>query len=248
MDNLFPGKRKLYEGKAKVVFPGDNPGEVYMVFKDTATALNGLKKGTIEDKGRLNAEISDILFRLLEKRGVRTHYLSKVNETTLRVKELRILPVEVVVRNVVAGSLAKRSGREEGTPLPRPILELYFKCDELGDPMWNDEHVLAFGAMSEEELTEVKEMAHKVNGILREFFGERGLELIDLKLEFGRAMTYGSAGEEVLGPIVLGDEISPDTCRFWDKDTQEKLDKDRFRRDLGAVREAYVEVLRRISN
>ncbi|HHY75973.1 MAG TPA: phosphoribosylaminoimidazolesuccinocarboxamide synthase [Firmicutes bacterium] len=248
MESLFPGKEKLYEGKAKMIFPGDNPGEVYMVFKDSATAFNGVKKGTIEDKGRLNAEISAILFNLLEERGIKTHYIEKVDEVTLKVRKLRILPVEVVVRNIVAGSLSKRSGREEGTPLPRPVLEIYYKSDELGDPLWNDEHVLVFGVLTEDELSEVKEMARKVSGILREFFAGRGLELVDMKLEFGRIVTSGPAGEEVLGPIVLGDEISPDTCRFWDKSTGEKLDKDRFRRDLGGVREAYVEVLRRISN
>ncbi len=246
MDTLFREKEKLYEGKAKVVFPGENPGEVYMVFKDSATAFNGAKKGAIEGKGRLNAAISDILFRLLEERGVKTHYLAKVDDTTLLVKRLRILPVEVVMRNIVAGSLAKRTGKPEGTPLRRPILELYLKSDELGDPMLNDEHVLAFGIVAEEELSEVKEAARKVNCILRAFFRERGLELVDLKLEFGRVVSLGADGKEELGPVVLGDEISPDTCRFWDMKTQEKLDKDRFRRDLGGVREAYAEVLRRI--
>lgn len=247
MDAPYLGKTKIYEGKAKVVFPAENPGEVYMVFKDSATAFDGKKKGTIEGKGRYNAAISDILFRYLESHGIKTHLISKVDEVTLKVKKLRIAPVEVVMRNVVAGSLSKKSGRPEGTPLPFPILEVYYKSDELGDPMWNDEHVIAFGACTEEELSQIKAMARKVNEVLRPFFLDRGLLLVDFKLEFGHVVEVGPDGRETLGEIVLGDEISPDTCRFWDKDTSERLDKDRFRRDLGKVEEAYAEVLRRVS-
>ena len=239
------GKDKLYEGKAKIVFPAEAPDEVYMVFKDSATAFDGKKKGTIQGKGYFNAHISAILFGLLEKSGVRTHFVSLIDETTLKVKRLKIFPVEVVVRNIVAGSLSKRTGLPEGTDLPFPILEFYYKSDELGDPMVNDDHILAFGWANREELDHIRAEALKVNSILRRFFEERRLLLVDFKLEFGRLASAEDAN--ALGDIVLGDEISPDTCRFWDSDTREKLDKDRFRRDLGGVEEAYAEVLRRIS-
>ena len=245
MEQFAAGKDKLYEGKAKIVYPAESPDEVYMVFKDSATAFDGKKKGTIQGKGYFNAHISAILFRLLEERGVRTHFISLEGDTTLKVKRLRIFPVEVVVRNIVAGSLSKRTGLPEGADLRFPILEFYYKSDELGDPMVNDDHILAFGWATREELEHIRAEALKVNSVLRPFFKERRLLLVDFKLEFGR---LASAEDPVrLGDIVLGDEISPDTCRFWDSETREKLDKDRFRRDLGRVEEAYAEVLGRIS-
>jgi phosphoribosylaminoimidazole-succinocarboxamide synthase len=246
VSDLTAGRDRIYEGKAKVVFPGDNPGEVYMLFKDSATAFDGKKKGTIKGKGHFNAQISTILFRYLEDHGVRTHFVSLDDEVTMRVKRLRIFPVEVVVRNIVAGSLSKRTGRPEGVDLPFPILEFYYKSDELGDPMLNDDHVLALGLATSDQLDHLRNEAKRINAILRPFFLERGLLLVDFKLEFGRVVE-AKDGAETLGEIVLGDEISPDTCRFWDARTREKLDKDRFRRDLGGVEEAYAEVLRRVS-
>jgi len=242
MDDPIAGKDKLYEGKAKVVFPGD-PGEVLMVFKDSATAFNGVKKGTIKGKGHFNAQISAVLFKYLESQGVRTHFISLVDDVTMKVKRLRILPIEVVVRNITAGHLAERVGRPEGIDLPFPILELYYKSDELGDPLVNDDHILAFGFATKDELEHLKTEARRINELLMSFFRARGLLLVDFKLEFGRVINPdGTEGE-----IVLGDEISPDTCRFWDSETREKLDKDRFRRDLGRVEEAYAEVLRRVT-
>jgi phosphoribosylaminoimidazole-succinocarboxamide synthase len=262
VSSLIAGRDRLYDGKAKVVYAGDNPGEVYMVFKDSATAFDGKKKGVIKGKGYFNARISSILFRYLEEKGVRTHFISLAGDVTMKVKKLRIFPVEVVVRNIVAGHLASRVGRPEGTELPLPILEFYYKSDELGDPMLNDDHILAFGLATGEELAFLRDQAKRINSILKLFFLDRELLLVDFKLEFGRVvlppmaapagvpagMAAGApASAERLGEIVLGDEISPDTCRFWDAATSEKLDKDRFRRDLGGVEEAYAEVLRRIS-
>lgn len=243
MGDITSGKDKLYEGKAKVVYPGDRADLVHMVYKDSATAFDGKKKGTIKGKGFFNNHISTIMFKYLEQRGVPTHFVSMVDDVTMRVKKLRIFPVEVVVRNIVAGSLSKRSGKPEGLDLPFPIVEFYYKSDELGDPMMNDDHILAFGLATPDELNHLREEAKRINSIMVPFFRERGLLLVDFKLEFGRALD--EAG--VAGPMVLGDEISPDTCRFWDSATREKLDKDRFRRDLGGVEEAYAEVLRRIS-
>jgi len=277
MDNVEMNKEKLYEGKAKVVYPGDNPAEVYMVFKDSATAFDGKKKGVIQGKGYFNAQISAILFKYLEGRGVKTHFLGLSDDRTMRARRLEIFPVEVVVRNIVAGSLSKRMGRPEGEDLPIPIVEFYLKSDELGDPMVNDDHIVAFGLATREEIQHLREEAKRINSLLEPFFFERELLLVDFKLEFGRIVTgaavpgtYGArelatsaSGEpgeerpgaleaekvqkERLSEIVLGDEISPDTCRLWDVKTREKLDKDRFRRALGRVEAAYAEVLRRIS-
>lgn len=241
MSDLIHGKDKMYEGKAKVVYPGD-PGEVLMVFKDSATAFDGKKKGTIQGKGYFNANISTILFKHLEERGIPTHFISLVDDITIKAKRLRIFPIEVVVRNIVAGSLSKRTGHPEGEDLPFAIVECYYKSDELGDPLLNDDHILAFGLAAKEELDHLKTEAKRINDILVDFFKKRNLLLVDFKLEFGRVV--GADGS--LGELVLGDEISPDTCRFWDADTREKLDKDRFRRDLGGVEEAYAEVLRRV--
>ncbi|NPV69454.1 MAG: phosphoribosylaminoimidazolesuccinocarboxamide synthase [Firmicutes bacterium] len=230
-------RERLYEGKAKIVYSTDDPDRIIVFFKDAATAFNGQKKGTILGKGAANARISTVFFEVLEKAGVPTHFIGLQSDNEMVVKPLEIIPVEVVVRNVIAGSLAKRLGKPEGASLRTPVLEFYYKSDELGDPMINEYHVYAVGMASEAEMREISRMALKVNEVLREFLAPKKMDLIDFKLEFGRYH----------GSVILGDEISPDTCRFWDTDTGEKLDKDRFRRDLGRVEEAYQEVLRRIT-
>ncbi|MBE3587642.1 MAG: phosphoribosylaminoimidazolesuccinocarboxamide synthase [Thermoanaerobacteraceae bacterium] len=227
----------LYEGKAKKIYRTDDP-DIYLVeYKDDATAFNGLKKGTISGKGELNNKISAHFFRLLEEKGIATHFVEQVSEREMLVRSLEIIPIEVVVRNIAAGSLAKRLGLEEGTALPRPVVEYYYKSDELGDPMINDDHIAALNLATPDELAALKKTALAVNSILTEYLAPRRLELVDFKLEFGRHR----------GKILLGDEISPDTCRFWDTRTREKLDKDRFRRDLGGVEEAYREVWHRLA-
>jgi phosphoribosylaminoimidazole-succinocarboxamide synthase len=226
----------IYEGKAKQVYRTDNPDAFLVWFKDDATALNGEKKGTIQSKGVMNNSISTFFFELLEKRGIRTHFIEKVDERSMLVKKLTIVPIEVVARNIAEGSLAKRFGWEEGRTLPSPVVELYYKSDELGDPLINRSHVAALGAATCEQVDILENTALEVNSILTEFLATKNLILVDFKLEFG-----GHKGE-----ILLGDEISPDTCRFWDAATKEKLDKDRFRRDLGNVEGAYQEILKRI--
>lgn len=229
---------KLYEGKAKIVYTTDDPNVLIQDFKDSATAFDGTKKGTIGEKGRTNNAISARLFTLLEEAGIRTHFLEMESPTAMRIRRLDMLKVELVVRNVVAGSLSKRMGLEEGTALKNPpIIETYLKDDALHDPLLCQSHLEELEIVTPEELTEIVAAARKVNAELQKFFSARGLVLVDFKLEFGR---------DHEGNIVLGDEISPDTCRLWDAETQEKLDKDRFRRDLGGVEEAYAEVLRRI--
>jgi len=229
---------KIYEGKAKIVYATDDPDIYIQDFKDSATAFDGTKKGTILEKGRMNNTISSRLFTLLEEAGVKTHYLGNESPTAMRVRRLEIIKVELVVRNVVAGSLSKRLGWEEGTALKKPpIIETYLKDDELHDPLLCQGHLEELGIITPEELREITETARKINTELQKFFSARGLILVDFKLEFGR---------DSKGTILLGDEISPDTCRLWDAATMEKLDKDRFRRDLGGVEEAYEEVLRRI--
>ena len=231
---------KLYEGKAKVVYATDDPQVYVQDFKDSATAFNGVKKGTIGDKGRTNNAISSRLFTLLEQNGVKTHFLGVESETAMRIRRLDMFKVEFVVRNVAAGSLSKRIGYPEGTPLKNPpLVECYYKSDELGDPLLCASHLEELGVISPEHLEKATSMAKQVNQVLQTFFAERELTLVDFKLEFGT-----DAG----GTVRLADEISPDTCRFWDVTTGEKLDKDRFRRDLGGVEEAYAEVLRRISS
>lgn len=231
---------KLYEGKAKVVYATDDPQVYVQDFKDSATAFNGVKKGTIGDKGRTNNAISSRLFTLLEQNGVKTHFLGVESETAMGIRRLDMFKVEFVVRNVAAGSLSKRIGYPEGTPLKNPpLVECYYKSDELGDPLLCASHLEELGVISPEHLEKATSMAKQVNQVLQTFFAERGLTLVDFKLEFGT-----DAG----GTVRLADEISPDTCRFWDVTTGEKLDKDRFRRDLGGVEEAYAEVLRRISS
>ena len=232
-----PEKREqLYEGKAKKVFATTDPDIVLVDYKDDATAFNGLKKGTIVGKGVINNKVTNFLMQMLEKQGIRTHFVEQISDRETLVKKVSIVPVEVIVRNIAAGSLSKRLGIPEGTKLKETVLEYSYKNDELGDPMINDYHVYAMGLATREEMAKISSMAFAVNKILSEYLKPLGIELIDFKLEFGRFR----------GDIILADEISPDTCRFWDSKTGEKLDKDRFRRDLGHVEEAYQEILRRL--
>lgn len=230
-------QKMLYEGKAKQVFTTDNPDELLVYFKDDATAFNGEKKGTIGNKGVLNNKISVFFFNLLGEKGIPHHFVKMLSDREMLVKKLDILPVEVVVRNIAAGSLAKRIGWEEGRKLPSTVVELYYKNDELGDPLINDYHIKAMGLATPEQVETVEKYALQINEILSDFLKDKKIELIDFKLEFGVHK----------GQVLLGDEISPDTCRFWDSETKQKLDKDRFRRDLGNVEEAYQEVLRRLT-
>ncbi len=229
--------KPMYEGKAKQVFATENPDELLVYFKDDATAFNGEKRGTIGNKGVLNNKISTFFFNLLSEKGIPHHFIKMLSEREMLVKKLDILPVEVVVRNIAAGSLAKRIGWEEGRKLPSTVIELYYKDDKLGDPLINNYHIKALGLATPEQVETLEAYALKINEILSAFLKDKKLELIDFKLEFGVHK----------GQVLLGDEISPDTCRFWDSETGQKLDKDRFRRDLGDVEEAYQEVLRRIT-
>ncbi len=226
----------LYEGKAKKVFATDVEDVVIVDYNDDATAFNGLKKGTIVGKGVVNNRMSNHVFKLLEKAGVPTHYVEELSDRETAVKKVEIVPVEVIVRNVAAGSFSKRMGVEEGRELLCPILEFSYKNDDLGDPMINSYYALALGLATQEELDKIKEYTFKVNDVLKEYFLNAGIKLIDFKIEFGRYK----------GQIILADEISPDTCRLWDVNTNEKLDKDRFRRDMGNVEEAYNEVFNRL--
>lgn len=226
----------MYEGKAKQVFATDDPTLAIIHYKDDATAFNGLKKGTIVGKGVVNNLVSNHLFRMLEKNGVPTHFVEQVNERDSVVRRVQIVPLEVIVRNIAAGSLSKRLGLPEGTKLHSTVLEFCYKNDDLGDPMVNEYHIAAMQLATREEVETISAMALKVNELLTAYLKELNIELIDFKLEFGRFD----------GKIVLADEISPDTCRFWDSKTGEKLDKDRFRRDLGDVEGAYQEILRRL--
>ena len=229
-------REQLYEGKAKKVYATDDPELVVVSYKDDATAFNGQKKGTISGKGVINNRMSNYLFRRLEQKGIPTHFVEELSDRETLVKHVQIVPLEVIVRNVVAGSFAKRLGVEEGKQLLSPTLEFSYKNDELGDPFINDYYALALGLATREEIDRITEMAFAVNDFLKEFFRQVGVLLVDFKLEFGR---FG-------GQIVLADEISPDTCRLWDIRTHEKLDKDRFRRDMGGVEEAYREIFSRI--
>jgi phosphoribosylaminoimidazole-succinocarboxamide synthase len=233
-------RRQIYEGKAKVIFEGPEPGTLVQYFKDDATAFNNKKKGTITGKGVINNRISEYLMTRIGEMGVPTHFLRRLNMREQLVKEVEIIPLEVVVRNVAAGSLAQRLGLPEGRPLPRSIIEYYYKSDELGDPMVSEEHVTCFGWATPQELDEMVAMSLRINDFLSGLFFGVGIRLIDFKIEFGRHYT----DDEVR--IVLADEISPDSCRLWDVRTNEKLDKDRFRRDLGNIAEAYQEVARRL--
>jgi len=229
--------KMLYEGKAKKVYATDNPDEYLVYFKDDATAFNGVKKGTILNKGILNNKISAFFFDLLAANGIPHHFVRLVSDREMLVKKLDILPIEVVVRNIAAGSLAKRIGWEEGRRLPSPVVELYYKNDALGDPLINEYHARAMGLADDGQLRAIQEYGLKINEIMGKYLKAKKLELIDFKLEFGLHN----------GRLLLGDEISPDTCRFWDSETGQKLDKDRFRRDLGNVEEAYREVLFRLT-
>jgi phosphoribosylaminoimidazole-succinocarboxamide synthase len=228
----------LYEGKAKQVFLTDDPDLIVVHYKDDATAYNNLKKATIESKGVLNNKISSIIFEYLEKHGVATHFVGQLNERDQLCRRVEIFPLEIIVRNIVAGSMSKRLDIPEGTRPPNTIIDLCYKKDELGDPLINDHHAVALGAASYEELEVMYDATRRINALLRGLFAGMGIELVDFKIEFGRTRS---------GEIVLADEISPDTCRLWDIKTGEKLDKDRFRRDLGKVREAYEEILSRLN-
>ncbi len=226
----------LYEGKAKKVFKTDNDDCYIVDYKDDATAFNGEKKGVIHDKGIINNRVSNHLFKLLESKGIPTHFVEELNDRETVVKKVSIVPIEVIVRNIAAGSLSKRLGLPEGKKLAKTVLEYSYKDDALGDPMINDYHVFAMELATEEELRTIADIAFRVNEILTDYLKDLNIELIDFKLEFGRYH----------GKIILADEISPDTCRFWDSVTGEKLDKDRFRRDMGGVEDAYKEVIKRL--
>jgi phosphoribosylaminoimidazole-succinocarboxamide synthase len=226
----------LYEGKAKKIFKTADPNQLLVEFKDDATAFDGVKKDRLQDKGILNNRLSAIFFQLLEKKGIETHYLETLSEREMLVKALEIIPVEVIVRNIAAGSISKRLGIEEGIKLKKTVLEFSLKDDALHDPMINHYHIYALDLATAEEMAIIEKAALEINTILIPYLEQKGIRLVDFKLEFGRHQ----------GRVILGDEISPDTCRFWDSSSGEKLDKDRFRRDLGGVVEAYREVLRRL--
>lgn len=228
----------MYEGKAKIMYATDSPDQVLVYFKDDATAGNGEKHGVIQDKGIINNKISEYFFKLLKTNGINSHFIEIVSDREMLVKKLQMIALEVVVRNVAAGSLAKRLGLEEGTPLKVPVLEYFYKSDELGDPMLNRYHIMAIDLAKLQELDEIEHIAFCVNTILKNNLHSKNVDLIDFKLEFGR---------DEKGKIILADEISPDNCRFWDMATHEKLDKDRFRHDMGGVEEAYKEMLTRLT-
>ncbi|AEP00807.1 MULTISPECIES: phosphoribosylaminoimidazolesuccinocarboxamide synthase [Heyndrickxia] len=227
----------VYEGKAKRLYETEDPDVLRVEYKDSATAFNGVKKAEIEGKGQLNNEISSLIFKRLAEKGVKSHFIRKISEREQLVRRVEIIPLEVVVRNVVAGSLAKRLGLEEGTPAGQPVVEFYYKKDELGDPLITEDHVRLLGIASSEDLQFLRKQALAVNESLKALFAEIGVRLVDFKLEFGRGRD---------GAILLADEISPDTCRLWDRATNEKLDKDVFRRDLGSLTEVYQEILNRL--
>ena len=229
-------KELLYEGKAKKVYTTENPDVLIVDYKDDATAFNGVKKGTIVGKGVVNNRMTNHIFKMLEEKGIPTHFIEELSDRETAVKKVEIVPLEVIVRNVAAGSFSKKLGIEERFRLLSPTLEFSYKNDELGDPMINDYYAVAIGAATREEIDKITELVFKINEILVDYFKSIKVDLIDFKVEFGRYK----------GQIILADEISPDTCRFWDSETHEKLDKDRFRRDLGHVEEAYEEIYRRI--
>ncbi len=229
-------KELLYEGKAKKVFATEDPDVLIVDYKDDATAFNGLKKGTIVGKGAINNRMTNHIFKILETKGVPTHYIEELSDRETAVKKVEIVPLEVIIRNFSAGSFAKKMGMEEGIKFKQPTLEFSYKNDDLGDPFINKYYALALDLATEEEINTIEKYAFIVNDVMREYFDSLGIELIDIKIEFGRYH----------GQIILADEVSPDTCRLWDKETHEKLDKDRFRRDLGNVEDAYQEVFRRL--
>ncbi len=230
-------KEQLYEGKAKKVYATEDNSLVIVSYKDDATAFNGLKKGTIEGKGVINNKMSNFLMQILEKEGVKTHFVEELSDRDTLVKRVTILPLEVIIRNISAGSFAKHYGVKEGIVFAEPTIEFSYKNDDLGDPLLNEYHALALGLATKDEIALVKSMAFKINEVLKEYFKKLNVTLVDFKIEFGKTVD---------GEIVLADEISPDTCRFWDSTTGEKLDKDRFRRDLGGVEGAYQEMMRRL--
>ncbi len=230
-------KEQLYEGKAKKVFATNDPNLVIVDYKDDATAFNGEKKGTITGKGVINNKMTNFMFKMLEKEGVPTHLVEEISDRETIVKKVSIVPLEVIIRNVAAGSFSKRMGVEEGKQLLCPILEFSYKNDDLGDPFINDYYALALGIATKEEIDTIAKYAFKVNEFMVKFFKGLNIDLIDFKIEFGKTAD---------GTIILADEISPDTCRFWDSTTHEKLDKDRFRRDMGGVEEAYQEIMKRL--
>lgn len=236
MEDEMQKQEMLYEGKAKKVFRTEDPKRYVVEYKDDATAFNGEKKGTIVGKGVVNNRMSALLFKMLESKGVPTHFEELLNDREMVVKAVKILPLEVIIRNVAAGSMSKRLGIEEGTVLPISTLEFSYKNDAFGDPLINDDHAVAMGLSTREEIAQIREYAFKINDLLRAYFLERNMKLIDFKLEFG----------VFDGKVILADEISPDTCRLWDLETNKKLDKDRFRRDMGGVEEVYQEVLHRL--
>ncbi len=236
-ETIMEKRQQLYEGKAKKVFATDDPALVIVSYKDDATALDGLKKGTIAGKGAVNNRMSDFLFQLLEKEGIPTHFVKELNDREALVKKVSIVPLEVIIRNISAGSFAKRYGVEEGIVFSEPTIEFSYKNDDLHDPLINDYHARVLGLATKEEIATIESMAFRVNEILKAYFAKLNVRLVDFKLEFGRMPD---------GTIVLADEISPDTCRFWDATTNEKLDKDRFRRDMGGVEHAYLEMMKRV--
>ncbi|MBI4003629.1 MAG: phosphoribosylaminoimidazolesuccinocarboxamide synthase [Candidatus Omnitrophica bacterium] len=227
---------KLYEGKAKILYATEDPQLVIQYFKDDATAFNAQKRGTIVDKGVVNNQISVHLFQWLEREGVPTHFVKQLSDREMLVKRLEIIPLEVTIRNIVAGGMAKMLGLEEGIVLKQPVFEWHYKSDALGDPLINDDHIFALGAATAQELAHIRQQSYRVNDVLKRYFAQRSIDLVDFKLEFGRCQDK----------ILLGDEISPDTCRFWEQGTKRKLDKDRFRRDLGDIEAAYQEMLNRV--
>ena len=236
-ESIMEKREMMYEGKAKKVYSTDDPAYCIVSYKDDATAFNGEKKGTIVVKGVVNNRMSNFMFKLLEEKGVPTDYVEELNDRDTVLKRVQIVPLEVIIRNKAAGSFSKRFGVPEGTVLKCPTLEFCLKDDALGDPMINNSQIIAIGAATQEELDAISAYAYKVNEVMIEFFDKCNVDLIDFKIEFGRLPD---------GTIILADEISPDTCRFWDKDTGEKLDKDRFRRDMGGVEEAYAEMMKRV--
>lgn len=228
--------RQIYEGKAKKLYETEDAGLLIQEFKDDATAFDATKRGTIVNKGIINNKLSEKIFVLLSKNGIPTHFVKRLNDRDMLVKRVKIVPIEVTMRNIVAGGMAKLLGLDEGIVLKEPVLEYHYKEDKLHDPLINDYHIRALGMATDRELATIAKYSFKINDLMKKFFGSKGLVLVDFKLEFGRYK----------GKIILADEISPDTCRLWDAKTKEKLDKDRFRRDLGNVEEAYQEVLRRV--
>ena len=228
---------QIYEGKAKKVFKTSDPDLFIVEYKDDATAFNGLKKGTIAGKGVINNKMSNIMFKIMEQNGIETHFVKELSDRETLVKAVKIVPLEIIIRNIAAGSFSKRYGVQEGTLLKNPTLEFSLKNDELNDPLINNYHITALGVADENELKQISDMAFKVNDVMKKFFEGIKIKLVDFKIEAGRFKNK----------IILADEISPDTCRFWDAETNEKLDKDRFRRDLGNVEEAYQEIFKRIN-